>query len=57
MTDSEANDIAIDLIPDDPYQPCPCGCGKKWRFVTKEGEQTIQEHWDRLIAKIKEEHT
>lgn len=57
MTDSEANDIAIDLIPDDPYQPCPCGCGKKWRFVTKEGEQTIQEHWDRLIAKIREEHT
>ena len=31
--DPEAGDAFIDAVPDDPYSPCPCGCGQKWRFV------------------------
>jgi hypothetical protein len=28
----------IDAIPDNPYDPCPCGCGKKWRYVLRDRE-------------------
>jgi len=31
-----AVDALIKAIPDDPYRPCPCGCGMKWRFVARE---------------------
>jgi hypothetical protein len=26
-------DAWIDAIPTDPYAQCPCGCGKKFKFV------------------------
>lgn len=26
----------IMAIPDNPYDKCPCGCGKKWKFVKSE---------------------
>lgn len=31
----EATDALIDAVPDDPYKPCPCGCGIKMRFIIK----------------------
>lgn len=36
----------IDAIPDDHYKPCPCGCGKKWRYVVRDGE--AEEHATRF---------
>lgn len=30
-------DAWIDAIPENPYDLCPCGCGKKWRFALKDG--------------------
>ena len=35
----------IDAIPEDPYAPCPCGCGKKFRFAIKEGIGEHEERW------------
>lgn len=29
-------------VMEDPYKPCPCGCGTKWRFVLKSGK--LEEH-------------
>lgn len=40
----ETNDALINAIPKKPYDPCPCGCGKKWRFVVREGETEIIKH-------------
>lgn len=40
----------LDAIPDDPYAPCPCGCGKKWRFALKETpDNNIIDHEKRFI--------
>lgn len=45
-------DAWLDVIPEDPYAPCPCGCGKKWKFVKAEPE----EHENRFYEKRKNEH-
>lgn len=29
-------DMWIDAIPEDPYAPCPCGCGTKWKFAKQD---------------------
>lgn len=35
-----AFDQWITLIPDDKYNgKCPCGCGKAYRYVEREGEE------------------
>ena len=39
-------DAWIDAIPEDPYAPCPCGCGMKWRFAIKDG---IEKHEQRFM--------
>ena len=47
-------------IPDDPYDPCPCGCGTSWRYVAKKGEEEIGRHYDKFAAeflKMKEAHS
>ena len=44
-----AIDKWIMAIPDDPYEPCPCGCGKKFRFAMKEG---IGTHTATFIEKV-----
>jgi len=49
------NDLWIDSIPEEPYDPCPCGCGMKWRFVVKGGEKVIADHEKRFIEKMKEQ--
>lgn len=35
----------IDACPDNPYDQCPCGCGKKFRFVVRD-DQTLREHFE-----------
>lgn len=41
-----ANDAWIDAIPENVYDPCPCGCGMKFRFAMKEG---LEPHEKRFI--------
>ena len=38
----ETTDALIDAFPKNPYDPCPCGCGIKWRYVVRDGE--IEKH-------------
>jgi hypothetical protein len=45
----EAMDAFIEAMPDDHYDLCPCGCGKKFRFVVREGEEEIRRHEERFI--------
>lgn len=47
----EADDRWLDLIPTDVYDPCPCGCGRAWRFVEKGGEAELKKHADAFAAK------
>jgi hypothetical protein len=42
-------DAWIDAIPEDKYAPCPCGCGKKWRFAVVEG---IEKHEQRFMERL-----
>lgn len=35
----------LNSIPDDVYEPCPCGCGKKFRYVIKGGEKELDKHF------------
>lgn len=44
-----ATDKFIMAIPEDKYDPCPCGCGKKWRFAEKEG---IDGHFETFVKKV-----
>jgi len=52
----ETTDALISAIPDNPYDPCPCGCGKKWRYVIREGEQEIEKHAKTFCDKYIKEH-
>ena len=40
MTDKQkvltAHDAWLDAMPPDDYDLCPCGCGKKFRFVVRD---------------------
>ena len=42
-----AKDEFMFSIPDNPYDLCPCGCGKKWRFVVTSGE--FDKHEDMFV--------
>lgn len=49
-----AQDAWINAIGDlTSYDPCPCGCGRKWRFVVKDGEAAIKACEDRFTTKWK----
>ena len=48
-TKYEAVDAWIDAMPEDVYQPCPCGCGKKFRFAIKEN---LEQHEENFIKKF-----
>jgi len=39
-------DLWILSMPDDPYAPCPCGCGMKWRFAVQDG---IEKHEEKFL--------
>jgi hypothetical protein len=45
-----AVDAWIDAIPDNWYDPCPCGCGKKFRFVMR--PDLLEEHEHRFCNKL-----
>jgi hypothetical protein len=45
----EAKDAFLFATPDDPYDPCPCGCGRKWRFVVKGGESEYSQHEQNFV--------
>ena len=47
-------DAWLFAIPDDPYAPCPCGCGKAFRYVAKAGEDEIQRHYEVFARKFME---
>ena len=42
---------ALEEVMDDPYKPCPCGCGNKFKYVKRD----LQEHEDRFIENYKKE--
>jgi len=46
----ETIDKLIDIIPENPYDLCPCGCNRKWRFIIKEGK--IEEHLNQICELI-----
>lgn len=54
-----AEEEFIEKIPDNPYDLCPCGCGKKWRYVSTD-EKTLEDHQkafiDKWIKNYKESH-
>lgn len=43
-----AHDAFWMAVPDDIYEPCPCGCGKKFRFVAKD-EKVLAQHEKKFI--------
>ena len=45
MNNPHLFDAWLDAIPEDAYDPCPCGCGKKWRYIVREGEAEIEKHF------------
>lgn len=47
-------DAFVSAFPADPYDPCPCGCGAKWKFVRHDGE--VQKHYAAFAAKWRNEH-
>lgn len=51
--DNDWIDAWVDSIPDNPYDPCPCGCGKKFRFALKEG---LEVHETRFKENFQKEH-
>lgn len=42
----QAIDAYVDALPENGYAPCPCGCGKKWKFCP----YTPAEREERFIA-------
>jgi hypothetical protein len=41
-------------VPSNVYAPCPCGCGVKWRFVVKGGEDVVAQHYEWFKEKCNE---
>jgi hypothetical protein len=40
----------------DPYDLCPCGCGKTFRFVIKGGEAELEKHFHQFAEKYRRDH-
>ena len=53
MENKTTLDKWIMAVPENAYDPCPCGCGTKMKFVIKGGEKTIEEHFEKF-KKMKE---
>jgi hypothetical protein len=45
-------DAFIDAIPESAYDPCPCGCGKKLKFIIPEAEKHEQTFYAKLCATL-----
>ena len=48
-TEGLKTDKWIDAIPENPYDPCPCGCGKKFRFAVKENLEQHEENFKKQL--------
>jgi len=49
----ELVDKWIDAIPENPYDICPCGCGKKWKFVKDEVEKHEEAFYKKCLEEVK----
>ncbi len=47
---------ALGVAIENPYDPCPCGCGIKFRFVVKKGHQYLYEHEEQFIRNYRMEN-
>ena len=45
-------DAWLFALPEDPYEPCPCGCGVPFRFISRTGEKEISKHFEKFVAKF-----
>ena len=56
-TNPHANphDAFIDALPDDAYGQCPCGCGKKIKFVAQEKPGEVEQHFQRFVQQLTKE--
>jgi hypothetical protein len=50
--DGLAVEAWIEALPDDSYGPCPCGCGKKFRFVMRDPAE-LEKHEAAFVANWK----
>lgn len=48
---NELVDLWIDAIPEDNYSLCPCGCGKKFKFVKDELEKHEEQFYKNILTK------
>jgi hypothetical protein len=48
----EIVDTWIDSIPNNPYDLCPCGCGKKWKYAKQETMYGVIDHWQNFYKKM-----
>ena len=46
-----ANDKWIEAIPEGRNDPCPCGCGKKWKKVAV-SDESLNEHFNNFKNNI-----
>ena len=46
------HDAFIDALPDDAYGLCPCGCGKKLKFVAQEKPVDVETHFFRFVQQM-----
>ena len=53
MEEYKLDEMWIDAIGDlGAYELCPCGCGRKWKFVVRDGEKSIEACERRFKDKI-----
>jgi len=50
-----ALDAWISAVPDDVYDLCPCGCGSKFRYITKD-YKTLESHELTFVKRYMAEH-
>ena len=50
-----ASEAFFDACPEDPYDLCPCGCGKKFRYIFKD-EQIFNQHEETFIKMWLDKH-
>lgn len=49
--DTELFDAWFAAIPENIYDPCPCGCSKKFKFALAEDEAQFQKDGDTIHEK------
>jgi len=46
-----AEDAWVKAMPEEAYDPCPCGCGKAFRFIVRD-EATYNKHLENFVKKF-----